>query len=253
MTCLNELYDKDKSQSAFAAYDDFTNFRRSKNASIQDYIVEFNLKYNKIKTYDMTLPDAVIAYYLLKCANLTEEQTNLCKATCTDLTYKSMRTQIEKVTSNISSDSKGATGNEESVNVTPQFYTFDEDEEFPCDYEASYEEDEEQHDTYYGQVPFRPRENNAYSGPSRGNPRVSNQNHGSSMRPRPNPPDEFGNPTRCSFCRSIYHWFEKCPDAQRSNIYPGNSRRASRRPMRGRGYPRGRGYQSGGDSYPRYF
>ena len=163
VTCLNELYDKDKSQSAFAAYDDFTNFRRSKNASIQDYIVEFNLKYNKIKTYDMTLPDAVIAYYLLKCANLTEEQTNLCKATCTDLTYKSMRTQIEKVTSNISSDSKGATGNEESVNVTPQFYTFDEDEEFPCDYEASYEEDEEQHDTYYGQVPFRPRENNAYS------------------------------------------------------------------------------------------
>ena len=101
--CLDELFEKDKSQSAFAAYDAFTSYRRSRDTSVQDYIVEFNLKYNKIKTHHMELPDAVLAYYLLKCANLSEEHSNICKATCSDLTYKNMRSQIEKVTADLSS------------------------------------------------------------------------------------------------------------------------------------------------------
>ena len=100
--------EKDKGQSAFEAYDDFTNYRRPSDCTIQNYIVEFNFKYNKIKTHDMPLPECVLEYYLLKCANLTEEQTNLCKATSTQLDYKTMHIQIEKVSSNINSDEQKA-------------------------------------------------------------------------------------------------------------------------------------------------
>ena len=42
----------------------------------------------------MDLPEGVLAYYLLSCANLSDEQTALCRATCMDLTYDDMKKQI---------------------------------------------------------------------------------------------------------------------------------------------------------------
>ena len=36
--------------------------------------------------------------------------------------------------------------------------------------------------------------------------------------PKQNPTDQFGNPRPCSYCRSIYHWADKCPDAP--NVLP---------------------------------
>ena len=132
--CLDELF-KDKSQSAFAAYDAFTSYRRSRDTSIQDYIVEFNLKY-KINIHHMKLPDAVLAYYLLKCANLSEEHSNICKATCSDLTYKNMRSQIEKVTADLSS----TTGCQSDYHVQPQYCIFEGNEGLQdFEYEEYYE------------------------------------------------------------------------------------------------------------------
>ena len=113
--CLDELYETDKSQSAFAAYDDFKSFHGKHDTSIQDYIVEFNLKYNRIKLQNMVLPDGVLAYYLLKRANLSEEQSNICKATCSELDHNTMHTQIEQVTSTVDK------AKSEHVEVEPQF------------------------------------------------------------------------------------------------------------------------------------
>lgn len=246
--CLDELYEKDKSQSAFAAYDDFTNYRRSRNTTIQDYIVEFNLKYNKIKVHDMELPDAVLAYYLLKCANLPDELNNICKATCTDLSYKNMRTQIEKVTSNMKH-----TSSENSNDVHPQYYSQEEA------YQESHEYDDADGDRYndHDQGAHFPdayqhhSSSDVYPNYARGSHDVFYQQRWqgrtrgtynrptgpSSTQPRQNPLDEFGNPSRCSFCRSIYHWVDRCPEAQHAGY--GNRRQGPRRSPRGRASFRG--------------
>ena len=256
--CLDELFEKDKSQSAFAAYDAFTSYRRSRDTSIQDYIVEFNLKYNKIKTHHMELPDAVLAYYLLKCANLSEEHCNICKATCSDLTYKNMRSQIEKVTADLSS----TTGCQSDYHGQPQYCIFEGNEGLQdYEYEEYYEpypvqsaadsghqlrpetssHPEGAHAVLYQQQ-WQGQSHDTY-GANR-NPRTSHRTLGLSAGLRQNPPDEFGAPSRCSFCRSIYHWIQRCPDAQRSGYTP--SRRGSRRPYRGRGSFRGgSGHSSG--------
>ena len=256
--CLDELFEKDKSQSAFAACDAFTSYRWSCDTSIQDYIVEFNLKYNKIKTHHMELPDAVLAYYLLKCANLSEEHSNICKATCSDLTYKNMRSQIEKVTADLSS----TTGCQSDYHVQPQYCIFEGNEGLQdYEYEEYYEpypvqsaadsghqlrpetssHPEGAHTVLYQQQ-WQGQSHDTY-GANR-NPRASYRTPGLSAGLRQNPPDEFGAPSKCSFCRSIYHWIQRCPDAQRSGYTP--SRRGSRRPYRGRGSFRGgRGYSSG--------
>ena len=63
----------------------------------------------------MELPDGVVAYYLLDCANLTQEQASLCRATCSKLGYTEMKTQIERVS--ISPN----TGTSPSDQIEPQF------------------------------------------------------------------------------------------------------------------------------------
>lgn len=212
--CLDKLFEKDENQSAYTAFDDFTNYRRNSTTSIDDYLVEFNLKHSKIKSHNMTLPEGVLAYYLLKCANLTEEQMNICRATCLVFTYDSMKTQIGKVTTTVgTSDSKNF---DTTTNVQPQFYA------------AEYE-----HYDYYADDHDEP-DNTYYTRPGYYRSRPSPS---TSQGAKLNPPDEFGNPSKCSFCHSIYHWVNDCLDASRATFSRG---RGNRRPTRG-----GRGFRGG--------
>lgn len=225
---LDELYAKDISQSGYAAFDDFTNYRRSSHTSIQDYLVEFNIKYSKLKDFKMTLPEGVLAYYVLRCANLTDEQINICRATCPNLTYKEMKAQIEKVTSTTTSASSTERLDEPSVPIS-QFYGY----EYTVEEEEVYddtEESDEQYDAFYAQQPFYNRPRQSLN---------SNMSPNASRAPRLNPLDEFGNPTRCSFCHSTYHWVGRCPDAPRQFV----TRRVAgrRRVGRNRGGPSTRG------------
>ena len=87
LTSLDTLYLKDKSDSGFEAFDKFIKYRRPQNTSIPEYISEFNMRYNKLKHFNMILPEGVLAYALLTCANLSSEQEQLARATCKDLTY----------------------------------------------------------------------------------------------------------------------------------------------------------------------
>ena len=85
---LDKLYKRNDSESAFTAFENFIKFRRHSSMPITDYIIEFNIRLSKIKSHKMDLPDGVLANYLLQCANLTEDQTSLCRATCEKLTYE---------------------------------------------------------------------------------------------------------------------------------------------------------------------
>lgn len=210
LKCLDELYKKDDTSCGFSAYEDFSSYRRSPGVSIEDYLVEFNLKYSKLKSFKMELPDGVLAYYVLKCANLTDEQTNICKATCSSLKYTEMKKQIAKVTSSTGRADKPDQG----VTVQSQFYTDGDiyhDDDYYC--EEDYDLDDggiEDSDAYYvqpaqSQYQYRPR------GSRRGG--FSQRGATVSSGPRLNAPDEYGNPTRCSFCRSTYHYVGSCQDA----------------------------------------
>ena len=239
LTCLDELYKKDEASSGFSAYEDFSDYRRPAGVSIKDYLVEFNLKYSKLKAYKMELPEGVLAYYVLKCANLTDEQTNICKATCTDLKYSDMKKQIEKVTSN----SGRADKHSQDISVQSQFYMDGEvDYVDECYYEGDHGVGTEsaECDTYYVhpgqstlQYQYRP------GGSRRG---MSFSQRGATMTsgPRLNTPDEFGNPTRCSFCKSTYHYVGQCPDAAKQAAVRGRGASTIWRPGR-RGMRGGRG------------
>ena len=243
---LDKLYERNKSESAFAAFENFIHFKRPHTMSIKDYTIDFNLRLSKIKSHKMDLPDGVLAYYLLHCANLSVEQTSLCRATCSNLTYEDMKKQIERVS--VSSESPKDNRPTSQVTVEPQYLAQYDEQYDPHDYaeegESAFwdgvEENAEVDETYYNRHGSNP-------GSTRGGHFSSNSN----PRKQRNPPDQYGNPTPCNFCKSIYHWVDKCPDApaaaRNSRFHRGGSSGYQRR---GVGYPgRGRGRARDGAGY----
>ena len=71
---LKEFYEKDAEQLAFDAYEKFEMFQRPVDMMIADYCNEFDIRYNVIKEKKMELPQGVLAYRLLKSANLSKEK-----------------------------------------------------------------------------------------------------------------------------------------------------------------------------------
>ena len=87
---LKLLFAKVTNQAAFIAYQNFETFQRPETMSIIGYINKFELLNAKITKYGMTLPTGVLAYQLLKNANISLEKQQLIHATIENLNYENM-------------------------------------------------------------------------------------------------------------------------------------------------------------------
>ena len=65
--------------------------------SMSDYINEFERLLNKTKQYGTTMSTDVLAYRLLKSANLSETHEQLARATTKELKYDEMQLQLKKI------------------------------------------------------------------------------------------------------------------------------------------------------------
>ncbi|CAF3728331.1 unnamed protein product [Rotaria socialis] len=78
----------------------------------------------KIKKYSLDLPDGVLAYRVLKSANVTDQEQQLARATLSDLTYYNMKQQLKKIFGNpngegVSSSTDGSFGGASAIKVEP--------------------------------------------------------------------------------------------------------------------------------------
>ena len=222
---LDDLYLKDSNQRSFTAYEDFINFRRQPETNIKDFIVQFNIRYNRIKNFKMELPDGVLAYNLLVSANLSKDQDQLCRATAASMTYEGMKTAIEKVAvSHIDKEEKVQT----FLTSNDYDYNFESQNRNRCDTQDEYPSENLQETMYT----THNRNSHRGSYKSRAAPKSRIQ------QAIPNRNDEFGKPTTCSFCHSIYHWVQDCPHAAHEdrNKHGRGRYRGSFRGARGGGY-----------------
>ena len=88
---LERLYLKDKKALAYLAYEKFESFQRPTELNIIDYINKFERLYHEIQQHEMTLPAAILAYCVLKSANISSEKQQLGRATITELNYENMK------------------------------------------------------------------------------------------------------------------------------------------------------------------
>ena len=80
----------------YQALEAFEAFRRPSSMSIQSYLNEFEKRLFKIKSYGTTMSDDLLAYRLLKSANLSSYHEELIKATIPDLQFDLMKGQLKK-------------------------------------------------------------------------------------------------------------------------------------------------------------
>ena len=76
----------------------FDDFRRDDGQSIHKYIAMFDAKYRKIEKKNMTLPSEILAFKLLKKANITKEERLLVS---TGMNYEQKSTLYEEAKSSL--------------------------------------------------------------------------------------------------------------------------------------------------------
>ena len=84
---LDSLYKKDAAQVAYESYDKFERFQRSPEMSMKDFVIEFERLLCKTRSHGAIMSDSILAYRLLKSANVSEQHEQLARATKGELKY----------------------------------------------------------------------------------------------------------------------------------------------------------------------
>ena len=194
---LDTLYSKDKVQTAYECYDRFEKFQRSPDMTMSDFIIQFERNLSKTKSYGTTMSSDILAYRLLKSANVSEQHEQLARATVNAFTYDEMKDKLKKIFGDKASGSDSADGVQ--VKSEPIFET--------------------EHDVLYGQNYSKHFPRGRTTRSTRGVhsgvvARAGYRGVRSRGRKGRNPTDAHGNTSKCSICESINHWASACPDGQ---------------------------------------
>ena len=190
---IDTLYLKDVHCSAYEAYEKSEKYTRPSHMSIGDYIIEFEKLYTKIKNFDMTLPDGVLAYRFLNSANISTHYKELARGPL-ELKYDNMKQQLKKIFGN------------------PKIFVSDTKSELYIKVESP----DDTYPTYYqkgnlNRGLYRGRFNKANSFR---NSNVGSYNRNFNRKSRKTySVNKDGEITRCNVCGSIYHSKKSCLDS----------------------------------------
>ncbi|CAG2196738.1 unnamed protein product [Mytilus edulis] len=125
ITQLDKAFLRDDKDKAYEAYKNFDTFVKTENLSMSDYIIEFDKRYSKSKKYDMTLPEAVLAFKLLDNAGLSSRDKQLALTASSDVKYTSMKSALQRIFGERMSGPSEITGNVPSITIKqePVYYT----------------------------------------------------------------------------------------------------------------------------------
>ena len=148
---LDTIYKKDITISKLKFLEDFEDYKRTSDTTIDQYLIEFEKRLHKTEKHGTTWSSDVLALKLLKNANLPETQQQMAKATLSTLTYKDMKTKLK----NIFGESKAATKSNEDftselIHYTEDTmydnnsFTYDNTDDQYVEYENQHQQEEQQ-------------------------------------------------------------------------------------------------------------
>ncbi len=203
---------------------------------MKDYIIKFERLYKKLERKGMKLPDIMLAYRIMKSANLGKDETLVKVTVGSDtMTYIKMKSTLLSISDGIVQTSR-------YVNVSPKIKLVKEEpaevlyqeghlndyglyDDNSDDYEDDFSEELGVDETYYQHQSRLPRRTFTPPGTSyRGRKNQMNsrgsyharrgryaQPSGSNSHGKLNRQDSSGKVTGCKICCSIYHWAVECP------------------------------------------
>ena len=71
---MNKHLGKEEMTDAYEKFTDFEDYQRADEIKVSKYVANLHLKNRRLEKLNMKLPATVLAFKLLKCANLTKEE-----------------------------------------------------------------------------------------------------------------------------------------------------------------------------------
>ena len=198
---LDKHLGKDDLADSIEKFEDFDDFKRKEGQTIQEFIAMFDCKYRKIEKKDMLLPSEILAFKLLKKANITKEEKLLV---LTGMNFDNKAYLYEEAKSSLNKfkgDSIHASDNENvSIKLEPAYFAENEDIILAARYVKNY--------TFYDR---RQREGQwGYEKGTSVSPRIINfKKSGRKM----NPLEKDGRALTYKACGSFRHMLPECPDS----------------------------------------
>ena len=160
---------------------------------MKDFLIKFELLRNTWSSYEVVIPDKIVAYQMLESANLPLMKKEVVKTTLTTYTADNMRSQILKIF--CEEDVPNVSGHQDNIHIKS-------------------EPDEEVNIIMFGSSGQNSRKSRRRGNQNYRQQRNSSDTESTSLRT--NPVDEFGEITTCDFCGNMYHYVPKCPDKRKS-------------------------------------
>ena len=84
-------------QAMYSAYEKLETFQRPETMTITEYINDSEHSNQKLVIYQIILPSALLAYKLLKNANLPKDKHDSARTTVAEIIYDAMKTKIKAI------------------------------------------------------------------------------------------------------------------------------------------------------------
>jgi hypothetical protein len=211
ITYLDKKLGKDELEDSWEKFEDFEDYSRKDDETISQYIANFDQKYQRIVKKGMTLPPEILAFKLIRKANVTREE-KLLVMTGMDYTqkaelYNQAMKSLNKFKGGVM-DNGGGTGGSTAIKLEPAFLAQNEEALWNAGYVNR----------------------NQWRGANMRGPRGfrrgfrGNYNFGTGRgfqgkqfvdrKPRAiNPMGPDGQPITCRSCGSYRHMIKDCPDS----------------------------------------
>lgn len=198
---LIDFLDKELGKNAvddvIEKWEDFDNCKKSDDQALEDFIADFEAKYNRIKTAGTNLPEEVLAYMLLKRAGLTHIEKMLIISRI-DMDKKEVLFRDVKCNmKNILGKRLQVKGSENQIKLEPAFLAQNEDVLAA-------------HGFYRNRSgAYQNKFNKSKKGQS---PKFQDKNRDKDGK-KINPKGKDGKPMLCNSCGSFRHLMANCPDS----------------------------------------
>ena len=193
ITFLDEHLKKDDLADSLEKFEEFEDFQRINGMSITEYIASFDTRYRKIEKLKMSLPSEILAFKLLRKANISKEE----KLVLTGMDYSNKVTLYEEAKKSLKkfmadfAEGSSSPGSGSGIKLEPSFLADNEEALLAAGYVK------------------QNRGGKAGKSGRGGFGRGRQADHGQLRKMNPLGPD--GKTLTCRCCGSYRHFIAECP------------------------------------------
>ena len=181
-------------------WDDFDSVRKTESQTLEEFISDFETKYNRIKSTGTQMPEEILAYMLMKRAGLTHIEKMLILSRIDiekkDTLFKDVKSSMK----NILGKRLQNKNTEDQLKLEPAYL-------------AQHEEALAAHGYYRNRSGTYPSKNNKYQNKGQGYKKQDKSYNQDKSGKSVNPKGNDGKTLLCRSCGSFRHLLAKCPDS----------------------------------------